>query len=319
MVRDGQRPRRRGGGGVRRGGELHLPDSAFQPTSAAIQGSDRDWDRSIIKPNSLDEIRVHVMDSREAALDALRDIGLQGEGPSAITAEVVHFARFLNLYKLFYGADGTGTGPAPSAAAVPRAREIAVNVQSADPHAISNPDSARWARLANHRYAILMGSLELYLRQPSDDRSFLVGWCFAEMFAIKKLSGILTRKPRTTRAGPEVAAVPFTLPAWAGGAVTWADLEAEYAAAIQETTAILAATGASDAQKLLLGHVANSDARKLAEVQARQTGTTVRRKPDRAREILDWATGAADPSHSGDSPPFPNQNQGDSGILRSPT
>ena len=214
------------------------------------------------------------------------------------------------MYKLFYGADGTGTGPAPSAAAVPRAREIAVNVQSADPHAISNPDSARWARLANHRYANLMGSLELYLRQPSDDRSFLVGWCFAEMFAIKKLSGILTRKPRTTRAGPEVAAVPFTLPAWAGGAVTWADLEAEFAAAIQETTAILGATGASDAQKLLLGHVANSDARKLAEVQARQTGTTVRRKPDRAREILDWATGAADPSHSGDSPPFPNQNQG---------
>jgi hypothetical protein len=289
---------------------LHLPDSAFQPTSTSAQGSDRDWDRSIIKPNNLDEVRVHVVDGREAALEALRDIGLQGEGPSPAATEVAHFVRFLNLFKTFYGADGMGTGPAPSAAAVPRAAVIMIDEQSADPEAISHPDSARWARLANHRYAVLLGSLELYLRQPTTDRSFLLGWCFAEMFAIKKLSGVLTKKPRTTQAGALVAAVPFTLPAWTGRAVTWADLEAEFTAAMGETTAILAADGTSDEQERVLGHLAASDERKLAEVQARESNTTVRRKSDRAREILDWAAGAADPSHQGDSPPFSNQNQG---------
>ena len=66
----------------------------------------------------------------------------------------------------------------------------------------------------------------------------------------------------------------------------------------------------SDDEKRVLEHLANADGRKLAEVQARKSGTTVRRKSDRAREILDWAAGAADPPHTGDSRPFPNQNQG---------
>jgi hypothetical protein len=288
---------------------LHLPESAFQPASVSAQSSDRDWDRSVVK--NVDEFRVHVVNGRETALEALRDIGLQGEGPSLVASEDAHFVRFINLFKIFYGADGTGTGPAPSAAAVPRAAVITVDEQSAAPEAISHPDSVRWARLANSRYAVMLGSLELYLRQPPTDRSFLLGWCFAEMFAIKFLSGVLTKKPRTTEAGPGVAAVPFTLPAWTGTAVTWPDVEVVLTAAMTEATAILAAGGTmTDEQKRVLGHIMTSDQRKLAEVQARKSNSTVRRKPDRARETLDWAAGAADPPHTGDSPPFPDQDQG---------
>jgi hypothetical protein len=287
---------------------LHLPESAFQPASVSAQSSDRDWDRSVVK--NLDEFRVHVVDGREAALEALRDIGLQGEGPSLVTSEDAHFIRFVNLFKTFYGADGTGTGPAPSAAAVPRAAVITVDEQSAASEAISHPDSVRWARFANSRYAVMLGSLELYLRQAPTDRSFLLGWCFAEMFAIKFLSGVLTKKPRTTQAGPGVAAVPFTLPAWTGTEVTWPDLEVALTAAMTEATAILAAGGTTDEQKRVLGHIMTSDQRKLAEVQARKSNSTVRRKPDRARETLDWTAGASDPPHPGDSPPFPNQDQG---------
>ncbi|HTG09136.1 MAG TPA: ferritin-like domain-containing protein [Bradyrhizobium sp.] len=286
---------------------LHLPESAFQPASVSAQSSDRDWDRSVVK--NLDEFRVHVVDGREAALEALRDIGLQGEGPSLVTSEDAHFIRFVNLFKI-YGADGTGTGPAPSAAAVPRAAVITVDEQSAASEAISHPDSVRWARFANSRYAVMLGSLELYLRQAPTDRSFLLGWCFAEMFAIKFLSGVLTKKPRTTQAGPGVAAVPFTLPAWTGTEVTWPDLEVALTAAMTEATAILAAGGTTDEQKRVLGHIMTSDQRKLAEVQARKSNSTVRRKPDRARETLDWTAGASDPPHPGDSPPFPNQDQG---------
>ncbi len=288
--------------------KLHLPDTAFRPASVPDQSSDEDWDRSVNK--SFDEFRVHVVDGRQTALEALRDIGLQGEGPSTEASEQSHFIRFANLYKAFYGADGTGTGPAASAAAVPRAAVIAVDETSADPEAISHPDTVGWARIANHRYAIMLGSLELYLRQPADDRYFLIGWCFAEMFAIKFLSGALTKKPRTTQADSRVAAVPFTLPGWSGRAVNWADIEVELIEAGKQQAALLAAGGLPDDQGRVLTHLIASDGRKLAEVQARRAGGTARRKPDRMREILDRAAGVGEPPHTGSSPPLPDQDQG---------
>ena len=288
---------------------LHLPDIAFVPAPMVHQGTDREWDRSVVNAG-LDEFRVHVSSSREQALEALRDIGLQGEGPSTAATELAHFIRFLNLYKQFYGPDGTGTGPAPHAAAVPSAAKIFIDEQSADPQVISHPETARWARLANHRYGILLGTLEMYLRLPAPDRQFLLGWCFAEMFALKKLSNYLTKKPRTSQVGPNVGAVPFTLPAWTGHAVTWDDLEGEFSAAAAEVAAIQAGPGNSDDQKRVLGHLASSDLHKLAEVQARKLAGTVRRKVDRAREILDWAAGAGDPRHLGDSPEYLDQDQG---------
>ncbi|MFC7759920.1 ferritin-like domain-containing protein [Catellatospora bangladeshensis] len=90
---------------------LHLPDSAFHPASAPDQASDPEWDRSVEK--SIDEFRVHVAANRREALTALRDIGLQGEGPSVVATENAHFRRFYNLFLRFFGADGTGTNPPP--------------------------------------------------------------------------------------------------------------------------------------------------------------------------------------------------------------
>jgi hypothetical protein len=287
---------------------LHLPNAAFQPDSVRTQCSDDDWDRSLSK--SFDEFRVHVVDGREAAVGAIRDIGLQGEGPSAVASEESHFMRFVKLFKTFYGDDGTGTGPAASAAAVPSAAVIAVDETSTHPEAISHPDTVRWAHIANHRYAIMLGSLELHLRQPADDRYFLVGWCFAEMFAIKFLSSVLTRKPRTTHADSKVGAVPFTLPGWTGRAVEWTDIEAELIDAEKQQAALLAENSLPENQRRVLMHLAASDARKLAEARKRQSGDTARRKPDRAREILDRAAGTADPPHTGNSPSFPTQDQG---------
>lgn len=288
--------------------KVHLPDSAFHAASATTQGSDREWDRSVTT-TGIDEFRVFVVASREQALEALKDIGLQGEGPSTVPTESSHFMRFLNLFKLFFGPDGMGTGPAPNVAAVPRGARIAIDEQSTDPEAISHPDTARWARLADARYAILLGSLETYLRQPPTDRAFLLSWCFAEMFVLRKLSSYLTKKPRTAQMVPTTAALPFNLPVWQGSAVSWEDLEIQFTTAGAELTAILAGP-ANDEQKRILGHLAASDARKLAEVQARKEGATARRKSDRAREILDWAVGAGDPRHSGTSPAFPDQDQG---------
>ena len=166
---------------------------------------------------------------------------------------------------------------------------------SHDPEAISHPDTTRWARLADHRYWILLGSLEMYLTLPVSDREFLLGWCFAEMYALKKLRGDLTKKPRGTGGVPVVAALPFNLPAWEGRAITWNDLEVVFGDASTEIVNIQAAPGLSDDQKRVIGHIVASDARKLEEVRARCTGGTSRRKFDRVREILDWAAGAEIP------------------------
>jgi hypothetical protein len=291
--------------------KLHLPDATFLTASLPLQGTDREWDRS--KEKSTDEFRVHTAVSREEALDALRDIGLQGEGPSPVATEVAHFLRFTGLFQTFFGADGMGTEPASGVLPVPSAARIVVDITSTDPQAISHPETVRWARLADHRYAIMLGALEFYLRQPANDRGFLLGWCFAEMFAMKKLASFLGLKPRSSvSATPTpLAAVPFNLPPWSGRTVAWADLETVFQASLAENSAILAGTGVSDVQNRVLLHLAVSDESKLKEVQARKNGSaTTRTRFDRAREILDWLTGAGDPSHSGNSTAFPDQSQG---------
>ena len=77
--------------------KLHLPDSAFAATSLSEQASDDDWDRSVV--GGLDEFRVWTVGDRREALDALQDIGLQGEGPSPVDMEVSHFRRFFDLFR----------------------------------------------------------------------------------------------------------------------------------------------------------------------------------------------------------------------------
>ncbi len=76
--------------------KLHLPDSAFSSPSLSEQASDDDWDRSVV--GNLDEFRVWTVDDRRKTLEALRDIGLQGEGPSPVATEISHFRRFYDLF-----------------------------------------------------------------------------------------------------------------------------------------------------------------------------------------------------------------------------
>jgi hypothetical protein len=287
--------------------KLHLPDGAFQPASAPDQASDRDWDRS--RENSIDEFRVHVVASRREALDALRDIGLQGEGPSAIATETAHFRRFYDLFVRFFGADGLGTNPPPGVMEVPAGNRIVLDEHGVGDNVISHPTTMRWARLADLRYAILLASLERYLRTPGDDRAFLRGWCFAEMFALSKLADLLRRMPRGVNTAPEVAALPFNLPPWLATGSQWSDLET----ALDESSTIARELRDDDAapeHQRLLVHLVASDERKLAEATARAAGTTRRTRTDEVRDVLDWAAGAGDPGHSGTSPAVPTGPQG---------
>jgi hypothetical protein len=286
---------------------LHLPDSAFDPASVPGQGSDEDWDRSRVKP--IDEFRVHVAASRRDALEALRDIGLQGEGPSLVAGETAHFRRFYNLFIRFFGADGLGTDRPPQVQDVPAGSSIILDTNGSGDNVISHPTTVRWARLADLRYAVLLGTLERYLLAPVDDRAFLRGWCFAEMFALSKLAGFLRQLPRSASASPQVAALPFTVPAWLATGGQWPDLAAAFEESMTIARGLQAEVAAGTEQHRMLVLLLASDERKLREATARVAGTSQRTRTDAVRDVLDWAAGAGDPGHSGDSPALPSGPQ----------
>ena len=289
--------------------KLHLSDPTFQPGSVDLQGTDEDWDRSVEK--SFDEFRVHVVGDREQAVEALRDIGLQGEGPTSIASELSHYQRFYDLFVKFFGPDGMGTNPVPGVLSVPRSAVIAVDSSSNDPDAITHPDTIPWAQLADIRYGILLGSLDLYLRASASERKFLRGWCFAEMFAIGALSGFLVIRPRSaTPITPEVAALPFNLPNWSGSPATWDDLLDAFTESLALIPTLKNQVASGSEESRILYHLMSSDQRKKEGVQALKTGGTARTKADKARDVLDWAAGAGNPHHSGVSPQFPSGNQG---------
>jgi Ferritin-like len=287
---------------------LHLPDSAFDPASVPGQGSDQDWDRSQV--GAFDEFRVHVVASRRDALEALRDIGLQGEGPSPVAGETAHFRRFYDLFTGFFGADGLGTDRPPGVRDVPAGSRIILDPNGSGEGVISHPTTVRWARLADLRYAVLLGALGRYLLAPVDDRAFLRGWCFAEMFALRKLAEFLARLPRSVSAPQQFAALPFTVPTWLATGGQWPDLAAAFDESMTIARALQTEADTSLDQHRLLVLLLASDERKLREATARAAGTSVRTRTDAVRDVLDWAAGAGDPPHPGDSPALPMADQG---------
>jgi hypothetical protein len=172
----------------------HLPDDAFNPGATAQQADPADW--------QVGGLRVHRVSDRAAAVQAIRDVGEQGEGPTDAGA-LSHFQRFLGIYR---GTDDLPAFPAAGAAAV--TRDVPTDPQ---PAGFADAGARGWAELADLRYALLLGFLQHHLLSTGGDRALLVGWCFAEMRSrIGFLARRLTSMPRGDGG---VAAVAFTLPA----------------------------------------------------------------------------------------------------------
>jgi hypothetical protein len=274
--------------------KLHLPDSAFSSPSLSEQASDDNWDRSVV--GSLDEFRVWMVADRRKALEALRDIGLQGEGPSPVATEISHFRRFYDLFTTFFGESGMGTDPPAGVLNVPAGHRIVLDAGGSGPNVISHPTTIQWARLADLRYAILLGSLERYLRAPTGDRAFLRGWSFAEMFALKRLGVFLPTMPRNEQNATEVAAAPFNVPPWLDTGAQWSDIADAFAESITIATTLIGGGNLTTEQEQLLVLLLASDERKHAEATARTEGLTQRSRTDEVRDVLDWAAGAGNPT-----------------------
>jgi hypothetical protein len=78
---------------------------------------------------------------------------------------------------------------------------------------ITHPVSRNWARLADKRYALLLGFLQHYLVAAGDVRQILTGWVFAEMRSwLGSIARELTSLPAKDPDAADRAAAPFTLP-----------------------------------------------------------------------------------------------------------
>jgi hypothetical protein len=175
----------------------HLPDIAFHPETLDRQADPDDW-------NS-DGLRVDRVATRAGALEAIRFIGVQGEGPSS-GDQRSHFERFLGVFR---GDDEHLAFPGPGMWTP--TRSVPTNPKAED---FSLQRTRHWAELGNERYALLLGFFYHYLLASGDLRQTLTAWIFAEMRGrVGFIARELTSRPaRADPSSPERAGMPFKLP-----------------------------------------------------------------------------------------------------------
>jgi hypothetical protein len=130
------------------------------------------------------------------------------------------------------------------------------------------------------------------------------------MFALSKLADLLRRMPRDVKRAPQVAALPFNLPGWLATGAQWSDLVAAFGESMTIARDLQNEVGVGSEHQRLLVHLVASDERKLQEATARTQGRMQRTRADAVRDVLDWAAGAGDPGHFGESPDLPTGEQG---------
>lgn len=234
------------------GDPARIPDSAFQPSTINRQATQDEWARGHVRGVAGEqtgnvrgvkeaEILISRCGSRDAAVQALREIGEQGEavahipkrvtGPDlSIQREESHFHRFLRTYRAMKTLGDAADKVSRWVADNPRTRhihDIAMNkthggqpftwsrhgLAGTKPPAnvITHREARAWAHLFNLRYRMLLVDLAHALQHPggsadgeSSTRGYLINRTFSEMYNLRAISGRLVQLPLliTSRPGP---------------------------------------------------------------------------------------------------------------------
>ena len=216
-----------------------VPDSAFQPATLAFQAGWDEWGRgyregqrgteatSILPDLPAPELVILPADSRSTALTALRAIAEQGEGLETPEDENdSHFIRFLTVYRALKAlGPGLADVVRPVAANPSTGEAEGGDADDLDtPTTITEPEARLWAHLFNVRYRKLLVSLSHAFELATDrtdlsalsPRGWLIHHCFAEMYNLRAIAGLLVRlpvsadEPDGARAGPPFQ-MPYTL------------------------------------------------------------------------------------------------------------
>jgi len=200
-----------------------LPDSDFRPSTAADQqAGEAEWSQFF--PGLI----IRTMTNRAEAVDALQDIGEQGEGPQNPPAggPTSHFDHFIEIYRAFpESTDWVPTRPVPTD---PTTNTIPDPDPVAERNRITHPTTRLWAQLGNVRYRMLLTDLlhALVLSGPYSGpggptpRGRLLDWTFEQMrgnglSGIRGIAELLVTRPAKESPTPEAPAMagpPFEPP-----------------------------------------------------------------------------------------------------------
>jgi Ferritin-like len=201
-----------------------LADSDLQPTTATdpatrLQATEDDWFAG-------SPLIVRAVGSRDEAVDALRQIGAQGEGSTSPPAGAPpsHFDQFFGIYSAFPGPGASA--PTRPVASNPNTLRDQSDDADLERGRITHPTTRLWAHLCNVRYRMLLLDLAHALRLPGlmedtdsgapTNRGHLRDWTFNEMRlgvgGIARLLTLLPLKQAPSADDAPNAGAPFELP-----------------------------------------------------------------------------------------------------------
>src|SRR5438309_1262508 len=220
-----------------------LPDSVFDAGTKPYQATFDVWGRGYrsgqrgqqagnVARTLLPEVLIYAVDSRESAVNALSEVGEQGEavdsdlpvntpsgGRRAPDEEDSHFVRFSTIFRQLDQLPprhrqlvARPVGPNPSTAYQPESAE-------SDSTWISHKEARMWSHLFNLRYRMLLVNLSHAYRlpDPADQgptaKGSLVNRTFGEMYNLRAIAGQLVQLPADAgRRSGLLAGPPFEMP-----------------------------------------------------------------------------------------------------------
>lgn len=218
-----------------------IPDSAFDVATLPYQATFDIWGRGYrsgqrgqragnVPRTLLPEVLIYPVGSREEAVNALSEVGEQGEavdsdlrltkgGHHAQAEEDSHFVRFSTIFRQLQalpprhrGQVARPVGPNPSTAFQKESAE-------ADCTWISNTLARQWGHLFNIRYRMLLVNLAHAFRLPdpaepgSTAKGSLVNRTFGEMYNLRAIAGQLVQLPAdAAKRSGVLAGPPFEMP-----------------------------------------------------------------------------------------------------------
>ena len=220
-----------------------LPDSVFDAGSKPYQATFDVWGRGYrsgqrgqqagnVARTLLPEVLIYAVDSRESAVNALSEVGEQGEavdsdlpvrtpggGRRPPDEEDSHFVRFSTIFRQLYQLPprhrrlvARPVGPNPSTAYQPDSAD-------SDSTWISHKEARMWSHLFNLRYRMLLVNLSHAYRlpDPADQgptaKGSLVNRTFGEMYNLRAIAGQLVQLPADAgRRSGLLAGPPFEMP-----------------------------------------------------------------------------------------------------------
>jgi hypothetical protein len=244
-----------------------LPEADFHRDSLPWQATPQEWSATALG------LILRVVDSRDAAVALLRDIGTQGEGPEEpVGGTPSHFRRFLTIY-LEAREWQVGGGAAMALPTDPNTRDRDA------PGYLAAEEARLWGELLNIRYRILLAQFAhcLALRRdrvpdkPRRDR--LRRWCHQEMARIvPELAGRLSQvpqhdPPQTVRGQIRLAGPPFELPVSLGLPEREVDRWRHHGLLIEASRAIAERLAGTTSEAALLDELAAWDGGRRAFIE----------------------------------------------------